>query len=149
MEAVLAPGDWEELIAAFREHKLISGEIKPSTWHRVYRHHMNHVLGSVAMTAPPQNAKQLLETLEPRLGEDWEPPQDRGGGRGAIACLERHHNAVGGGAHPRVGASHCGCPLAPGGTLPNPGAAADAAWSGRWLDGALPDESTALEGVTA
>jgi len=29
------------------------------------------------------------------------------------------------------------------------GAAADAAWSGRWLDGALPDESTALEGVTA
>ena len=24
-----------ELIAALREHKLISGEIKPSTWHRV------------------------------------------------------------------------------------------------------------------
>ncbi|MBM5817249.1 MAG: hypothetical protein FJ083_11920, partial [Cyanobacteria bacterium K_Offshore_surface_m2_239] len=44
MEAVLAPEDWDELIAAFREHKLISGEIKPSTWHRVYRHHMNHVL---------------------------------------------------------------------------------------------------------
>jgi len=35
MAAVLAPGDWEELIAAFREHKLISGEIKPSAWHRV------------------------------------------------------------------------------------------------------------------
>ena len=63
MAAVLAPGDWEELIAAFREHKLISGEIKPSTWHRVYRHHMNHVLGAVAAVAPPQNAKQLLETL--------------------------------------------------------------------------------------
>jgi hypothetical protein len=93
------------LIAAFREHKLISGEIKPSTWHRVYRHHMNQVLGAVAVAAPPQNAKQLLETLariwsdkpggrtrqiqiqstaallrwavaERRLGEDWEPPQD-------------------------------------------------------------------------
>ena len=105
MAAVLAPADWEELIAAFREHKLISGEIKPSTWHRVYRHHMNHVLGAVAAVAPPQNAKQLLETLariwadkpggrtrqiqiqstaallrwavaERRLGEDWEPPQD-------------------------------------------------------------------------
>ena len=63
MAAVLAPGHWEELIAAFREHKLISGEIKPSTWHRVYRHHMNHVLGAVAVAAPPQNAKQLLETL--------------------------------------------------------------------------------------
>ncbi|QNI68521.1 hypothetical protein [Synechococcus sp. BMK-MC-1] len=105
MAAVLAPADWEELIAAFREHKLISGEIKPSTWHRVYRHHMNHVLGVVAAVTPPQNAKQLLETLariwadkpggrtrqiqiqstaallrwavaERRLGEDWEPPQD-------------------------------------------------------------------------
>ena len=105
MAAVLAPRGWEELIAAFREHKLISGEIKPSTWHRVYRHHMNHVLGAVAAVAPPQNSKQLLETLariwadkpggrtrqiqiqstaallrwavaERRLGEDWEPPQD-------------------------------------------------------------------------
>ena len=104
MAAVLAPADWEDLIAAFREHKLISGEIKPSTWHRVYRHHMNHVLGAVAAVTPPQNAKQLLETLariwadkpggrtrqiqiqstaallrwavaDRRLGEDWEPPQ--------------------------------------------------------------------------
>ncbi|MCT0249284.1 hypothetical protein [Synechococcus sp. CS-205] len=103
--ALHAPGDWDALIAAFREHKLISGEIKPSTWHRVYRHHMNHVLGAVAVAAPPQNAKQLLEALariwadkpggrtrqiqiqstaallrwavaERRLGEDWEPPQD-------------------------------------------------------------------------
>ena len=105
MAAVLAPADWEELIAAFREHKLISGEIKPPTWHRVYRHHMNLVLGAVAAVTPPQNAKQLLETLariwadkpggrtrqiqiqstaallrwavaDRRLGEDWEPPQD-------------------------------------------------------------------------
>jgi integrase len=103
--ALHAPGDWDALIAAFREHKLISGEIKPSTWHRVYRHHMNHVLCAVAVAAPPQNAKQLLEALariwadkpggrtrqiqiqstaallrwavaERRLGEDWEPPQD-------------------------------------------------------------------------
>jgi hypothetical protein len=35
MAAVLAPGDLDELIAALREHKLISGEIKPSAWHRV------------------------------------------------------------------------------------------------------------------
>jgi hypothetical protein len=38
MAAVLAPGDWEELIA-------------------------NHMLGAVAMAATPQTAKQLLETL--------------------------------------------------------------------------------------
>lgn len=60
---MVAPGDWEELIAAFREHKLISGEIKPSTWHRVYRHHMKHVLGAMAVPIPPQIAKQLLESL--------------------------------------------------------------------------------------
>jgi integrase len=93
------------LIAAFREHKLISGEIEPSSWHRVYRHHMNHVLGAEAVAAPPQNAKQLLEALariwadkpggctrqiqiqstaallgwavaERRLAENGEPPQD-------------------------------------------------------------------------
>ncbi len=66
---------------------------------------MNHVLGAMDVTVPPQNAKQLLATLariwadkpggrtrqiqiqstsallhwavaERRLGEDWEPPQD-------------------------------------------------------------------------
>jgi hypothetical protein len=102
--ALDAPGDWDALIAAFPEYKLISGEIKPSTWHRVYRHPMNHVLGAAAAPDPPQNAKQLLEGLariwavkpgrrtrqiqiqstaallrwavaERRLGEDWEPPQ--------------------------------------------------------------------------
>jgi integrase len=101
----LAPGGWDELITAFREHKLISGEIKPSTWHRVYRHHMKHVLAAMAGPSPPQNAKQLLDALariwadkpggrtrqiqiqltaallrwgiaERRLGEEWEPPQD-------------------------------------------------------------------------
>ena len=103
--AGLAPGDWDELIAGFREHKLISGEIKPSTWHRVYRHHMNHVRDAMAAANRPQDAKQLLETLariwadkpggrtrqiqiqstaallrwgvaERRLGEVWKPPQD-------------------------------------------------------------------------
>jgi hypothetical protein len=82
MAAALAPGDWEELITAFREHKLISGEIKPSTWHRVYRHHMNHVLGAVAWHTRQiqiQSTAALLRwaVAERRLGEDWEPPQDR------------------------------------------------------------------------
>jgi integrase len=101
----LAPGGWDELITAFREHKLISGEIKPSTWHRVYRHHMKHVVAAMAGPRPPQNAKQLLDALariwadkpggrtrqiqiqstaallrwgiaERRLGQEWEPPQD-------------------------------------------------------------------------
>ena len=103
--APFSPLNWQELISAFREHKLISGEIKPSTWHRVYRHHMNHVLGAVSMTAPPQNAKQLLEALariwadkpggrtrqiqiqstaallrwavtERQLAKEWDPPKD-------------------------------------------------------------------------
>lgn len=89
-------------------------EIKPLTWHRLYRHHMKHVLGAMAMPTPPQNAKQLVKALariwadKPggrtrqiqiqstaallrwgvavrRLGEDWEPPQDLAGVCG-VAC---------------------------------------------------------------
>ena len=103
--AALSIEDWSELIEAFRDYKLLSGEIKGSTWERVYRHHMKHVLGAMAMPAPPQNAKQLLEGLakiwadkpggrtrqiqmqcttallrwareEERLGEEWDPPQN-------------------------------------------------------------------------
>jgi len=103
--APLSIEDWSELIETFRDHKLLSGEIKGSTWERVYRHRMKHVLGAMAMPAPPQTAKQLLEGLakiwadkpggrtrqiqmhcptallrwareEQRLGEDWEPPQN-------------------------------------------------------------------------
>jgi integrase len=103
--AALSIEDWSELIEAFRDYKLLSGEIKGSTWERVYRHHMKHVLGAMAMPAPPQNAKQLLEGLakiwadkpggrtrqiqmqcttallrwareEQRLGEEWDPPQN-------------------------------------------------------------------------
>jgi hypothetical protein len=51
MAAVLTLGDWDELIAAFREHKLISGEIKPSTWHWVYRHHLHHLHHLLAAVA--------------------------------------------------------------------------------------------------
>jgi integrase len=101
----LSVEEWSDLIEAFREHKLLSGEIKASTWQRVYRHHMKHVLGAMAMPSPPQNAKQLLEGLariwadkpggrtrqiqmqcttallrwaigDQRLGEEWEPPQN-------------------------------------------------------------------------
>jgi len=61
--APLSIEDWSELIEAFRDYKLLSGEIKDSTWERVYRHHMKHALGAIAMPAPPQNAKQLLEGL--------------------------------------------------------------------------------------
>ena len=56
LSAVAAPlsiEDWSELIEAFRDYKLLSGEIKGSTWERVYRHHMKHVLGAMAMPAPP------------------------------------------------------------------------------------------------
>jgi hypothetical protein len=103
--APLSIQDWSELIEAFRDYKLLSGEINGSTWERVYRHHMKHVLGAMAMPSPPQNAKQLLEGLakiwadkpggrtrqiqmqcttallrwareEQRLGEEWEPPQN-------------------------------------------------------------------------
>jgi len=99
------PCSWPDLVAAYREHKLLSGEIKASTWHRVHRHHMKHVLEAMAAPLPPQNAKELLERLariwadkpggrtrqiqmqctaallrwgrsERLLGEEWDPQQD-------------------------------------------------------------------------
>jgi len=36
--APLSIEDWSELIGAFRDYKLLSGEIKGSSWERVYRH---------------------------------------------------------------------------------------------------------------
>lgn len=47
--APLSIEDRSALIEAFRDFKLLSGEIKGSTWERVYRHHMKHVLGAMAM----------------------------------------------------------------------------------------------------
>ncbi|MCP9915363.1 hypothetical protein [Cyanobium sp. ATX 6F1] len=96
---------WQSLVEDYRKYKLISGEIKASTWHRVHRHHMRHVLAAMAAPLPPESAKQLLDSLvqlwpdtpggrtrqiqmqctaallrwgvgDHRLGEDWEPPQD-------------------------------------------------------------------------
>lgn len=61
--AALKIEDWSELIEAFGDYKLLSGEIKGPTWEPFYRHHMKHVLGAMAMPAPPQNSKQLLEGL--------------------------------------------------------------------------------------
>ncbi len=161
--------------------------------------------------APPQNAKQLLESLariwadkpggrtrqiqiqstaallcwavaERRLGEDWEPPQDLavfvGRSRAAKAIpdalwrfafqlmatyrlrpeelqhLQIRQRAL---VHVREGRlprqdptkgvaaaalRRLGRRLVPGGTLPNPGASAYAAWAGWWLRRPRPDEST-------
>ena len=54
---------WSELSEAFRDSKLLSGEIKGSAWERIYRHHMKHGLGAMAMPGPLQHAPQLLEGL--------------------------------------------------------------------------------------
>jgi len=113
--ALLATGDWEELIA-------------------------NHVLGAVAVAAPaerqaaagdpgPDLGGQARRTQPPdpdsvdcriavvgrggaAAGRGLGAASGPGGVRGPIACGESHHDAPGGGAHPCVGAGHRGCPLA-------------------------------------
>lgn len=129
MAAVLAPGDWDELIAAFREHKLISGEIKSSTWHRVYRAPQEPRawcrgcgcptaerqaaagdpgadLGGQAGRAHPPDPDSIdrrpaaLCRGGAAAGRGLGAASGSGGVRGAIACGESDHDALGGGAHP-------------------------------------------------
>ena len=66
--------DWNEMIERYREHKIRSGEIKPSTWTRVHRHHMKLVLEEISSRQPPRSADQLLD----RLTHHW---ADKPGGR--------------------------------------------------------------------
>lgn len=66
--------DWNALIERYREYKIRSGEIKDSTWTRVHRHHMKHVLEAFATHQPPRSAAQLLD----RLTLHW---ADKPGGR--------------------------------------------------------------------
>jgi integrase len=66
--------DWNALIERYREYKIRSGEIKDSTWTRVHRHHMKHVLEAFATRQPPRSAAQLLD----RLTLHW---ADKPGGR--------------------------------------------------------------------
>lgn len=73
-EHQLQPTDWSALIERYREHKIRSGEIKPSTWTRVHRHHMKLLLEAVSSRQPPRSAVQLLD----RLTLHW---ADKPGGR--------------------------------------------------------------------
>ena len=66
--------DWNALIERYREYKIRTGEIKESTWTRVHRHHMKHVLDAFVSRQPPQSATQLLD----RLTLHW---ADKPGGR--------------------------------------------------------------------
>jgi len=66
--------DWNALIERYREYKIRTGEIKESTWTRVHRHHMKHVLDAFVSRHPPQSPTQLLD----RLTLHW---ADKPGGR--------------------------------------------------------------------
>ena len=55
--------DWNALIERYREYEIRSGEIKDSTWTRVHRQHMKHVLEAFATRQPHRSAVQLLDRL--------------------------------------------------------------------------------------
>lgn len=54
------PINWSALIEAFRERKLGSGEIKPTTWTNIYARRMKVILAAVDRAATPV---QLLEAI--------------------------------------------------------------------------------------
>ncbi len=55
--------DWPSLIEGFREYKLSSGAIKPSTWQSIYRRRMAAILEAAGGKRRPVSPKQLLETI--------------------------------------------------------------------------------------
>lgn len=56
-----APIDWPGLIRRYQQHKLRSGEIKETTWERLYRPRMALVLKTVKGPPVIRDATQLLE----------------------------------------------------------------------------------------
>jgi len=53
--------DWSGLISRYQQHKLRSGDIKESTWDRLYKPRMALLLKTVKGPPQPRDAKQLLE----------------------------------------------------------------------------------------
>jgi hypothetical protein len=53
--------DWPGLICRYQPHKLRSGEIKESTWERLYRPRMALLLKTAKGLPSPRDAKHLLE----------------------------------------------------------------------------------------
>lgn len=74
--------DWSTLIDRFRQHKLSSGAIKPSTWENAYARRMATILKAASTVPPPVNARQLLDRL-------IEPVQDQPGARGRQMLVQQ------------------------------------------------------------
>ena len=60
--------DWNGLIERYREYKIRTGEIKESTWTRVHRHHMKHVLEAFVSRQIQMQATSALLLLP---CDDW------------------------------------------------------------------------------
>jgi hypothetical protein len=60
--------DWNGLIERYREYKVRTGEIKESTWTRVHRHHMKHVLEAFVSRQIQMQATSALLLLP---CDDW------------------------------------------------------------------------------
>ncbi len=63
LTAVQRHVDWAALIERFRQHKLSSGAIKPSTWGNTYAGRMAAIHKAAMAVPPPVNARQLLDRL--------------------------------------------------------------------------------------
>ncbi|MEB3349187.1 MAG: hypothetical protein VKO00_04100 [Cyanobacteriota bacterium] len=57
---------WGQLVEQYKRHKVSSGDLKPSTWDRIWRPRMVEVLAALQRRQPPQNARELIEAVTDR-----------------------------------------------------------------------------------
>jgi integrase len=61
--------NWAGLIETYRLRKISSGELKSSTWDKIWRPRMGEVLAAIQKQPPPSQSRQLLEAVTLRWAE--------------------------------------------------------------------------------
>lgn len=57
---------WPALIDAYQRHKLSAGEVKPSTWEKVWQPRMVELQAAMHRRRPPADSRELLEAVTDR-----------------------------------------------------------------------------------
>lgn len=63
------PIDWHALVEEYRRRKISTGEVRPSTWEKVWRPRMLELMAAMQRRQPPVDARQLLEAVTDRWAQ--------------------------------------------------------------------------------
>jgi len=69
------PINWPDLVESYRQRKISSGELKSSTWDKVWRPGMRAVLAAIGQRPVPAQSRQLLDAVTHRWAQQ---PGSRG-----------------------------------------------------------------------